>query len=121
MRRSGLPFAIVRPSMLFGPGDQGINMFRAIARTGFLPLFANGTVQPVNAETVAALIVAAADCRVRDRVVEAGGPEIMTYRELADRVHFAGYIFVGVIVLFIVLVFVLGDQDWLHRGVAFGA
>lgn len=29
-----------------------------------------------------------------------------TYRELADRVHFAGYIFVGVIVLFIVLVFV---------------
>ena len=29
-----------------------------------------------------------------------------TYRELADTVHFAGYIFVGVIVLFIVLVFI---------------
>jgi membrane protein DedA with SNARE-associated domain len=29
-----------------------------------------------------------------------------TYRELADRIHFAGYIFVGVIVLFLVLVFV---------------
>lgn len=29
-----------------------------------------------------------------------------TYRELADTVHFAGYLFVGVIVLFIVLVFV---------------
>jgi membrane-associated protein len=29
-----------------------------------------------------------------------------TFRELADTVHFAGYIFVGVIVLFIVLVFV---------------
>lgn len=29
-----------------------------------------------------------------------------TYRELADTVHFAGYIFVGVIVLFIVLVYV---------------
>lgn len=29
-----------------------------------------------------------------------------TYRELADTVHFAGYIFVGVIVLFIALVFV---------------
>nr|WP_243847576.1 DedA family protein [Microbacterium ulmi] len=28
-----------------------------------------------------------------------------TYRELADRLHFAGYIFVGVIVLFFVLVF----------------
>ena len=29
-----------------------------------------------------------------------------TYRELADRLHYAGYIFVGVIVLFLVLVFV---------------
>ena len=29
-----------------------------------------------------------------------------TYRELADTVHFAGYLFVGVIVLFIVLAFV---------------
>ena len=29
-----------------------------------------------------------------------------TFRELADTVHFAGYIFVGVIVLFIILVFV---------------
>ncbi|SFS05623.1 membrane protein DedA, SNARE-associated domain [Microbacterium sp. cf046] len=29
-----------------------------------------------------------------------------TYRELADRLHFAGYIFVGVIVVFLLLVFV---------------
>jgi membrane-associated protein len=29
-----------------------------------------------------------------------------TYRELADRLHFAGYIFVGIIVLFLVLVYI---------------
>jgi membrane protein DedA with SNARE-associated domain len=29
-----------------------------------------------------------------------------TYRELADRLHFAGYIFVGIIVGFLLLVFV---------------
>ncbi|QIG40581.1 DedA family protein [Microbacterium sp. 4R-513] len=29
-----------------------------------------------------------------------------TYRDLADRIHYAGYLFVGVIVLFLVLVFV---------------
>jgi membrane protein DedA with SNARE-associated domain len=29
-----------------------------------------------------------------------------TYRELADRLHFAGYIFVGLIVVFLVLVYV---------------
>jgi membrane protein DedA with SNARE-associated domain len=46
-----------------------------------------------------------------------------TYRELADQLHFAGYIFVGIIVLFLLLVFVskkvierverkhLGDDD----------
>jgi hypothetical protein len=28
-----------------------------------------------------------------------------TYRELADRLHFAGYVFVGIIVVFLVLVF----------------
>ncbi|MET0782467.1 MAG: hypothetical protein ABWZ16_13235, partial [Microbacterium sp.] len=28
-----------------------------------------------------------------------------TYRELADRLHFAGYIFVGIIVIFLLLVF----------------
>ena len=87
VRRSGLPFAIVRPSMLFGPGDRSINTFRAIARTGFLPLFANGTVQPVSVDTVASLIAAVVSRRVRDRVVEVGGPEVMTYRELADRIH----------------------------------
>lgn len=29
-----------------------------------------------------------------------------TYRELADRIHFAGYLFVGVIVLFLVLIYI---------------
>ncbi|KTS65368.1 hypothetical protein NS206_04645 [Microbacterium testaceum] len=29
-----------------------------------------------------------------------------TYRELADRIHYAGYVFVGILVLFLVLVFV---------------
>lgn len=30
-----------------------------------------------------------------------------TYRELADRIHYAGYIFIGIIVAFLVLVFVV--------------
>jgi membrane protein DedA with SNARE-associated domain len=29
-----------------------------------------------------------------------------TYRELSDQIHYAGYIFVGVIIAFIVLVFI---------------
>jgi len=87
VRSSRLPFAIIRPSMLFGDGDRSVNRFRAFARTGFLPLFGNGKVQPVSVDTVAAVVVAAAENRVRNRAAEVGGQEIFTYAQLADRVH----------------------------------
>jgi len=84
---SGLSYAIIRPSMIFGPEDKSINMFRAICRTGFFPLFAEGKVQPVHVDTVARTIIAAIEGRIRDRIVEVGGPETFTYRELAGRIH----------------------------------
>jgi len=87
VRSSGLPYAIIRPSMVFGKEDKSVNTFRALARTGFLPLFGNGTVQPISVDTLADLVVAAVDKRIRNRTVEVGGPEVMTYRQLADRIH----------------------------------
>jgi NADH dehydrogenase len=87
IQASGLPYAIIRPSMIFGPGDRSINMFRSICRTGFYPVLGKGTTQPVSVDTVAAMIAAAADLRIRDRVVELGGPEVFTYAQLADRIH----------------------------------
>jgi NADH dehydrogenase len=85
--KSRVPYAIIRPSMMFGEKDKSINRIRAISRTGFFPLLANGTVQPVHVDTVAALIVAAVERRIRDRTVEVGGPEVFTYRQIAGRVH----------------------------------
>ncbi len=39
-----------------------------------------------------------------------------TYRELADRIHFAGYLFVGVILVFLILVFVSKKIiEWVER------
>lgn len=87
LQASGLPYAIIRPSMIFGDRDRSVNLFRKICRTGFFPVLAKGTVQPVSVDTVARLVVAAAYLRVRDRVVEVGGPEVMTYVQLADRIH----------------------------------
>ncbi|MDD9953258.1 MAG: NAD-dependent epimerase/dehydratase family protein [Candidatus Woesearchaeota archaeon] len=84
---SGVPYAIIRPSMIFGKKDKSINMFRKICQTGFYPLLANGTVQPVAVETVANVAVAAANRRIRNRTVEVGGPEIFTYASLAKRIH----------------------------------
>lgn len=87
VRKSGLPFAIIRPSMIFGPEDKSINTFRKISRTGLFPVMGTGTVQPVSIDTVAAVILAAVERRIRNRVVEIGGPEIFTYKQLADRIH----------------------------------
>jgi NADH dehydrogenase len=84
---SGLPYTIVRPSIIFGPEDRSINRFRVIARTGVFPVFAHGKVQPVSVETVAELIAAAAEQRTRKRIIEVGGPEVFTLEELADRIH----------------------------------
>jgi len=45
--------------------------------------------------------------------VSAGAAAAGSYRELSGRLHFAGYIFVGIIAAFIVLVFFV--KKWLHR------
>jgi uncharacterized protein YbjT (DUF2867 family) len=87
VQKAGLPYAIIRPSMIFGAEDKSINRFRAIARTGFFPLLGNGAVQPVSVDTVAAVIAAAAEGRIKNRIAEVGGPEILTQEQLLDRIH----------------------------------
>ncbi len=57
VEKSGMPYAIIRPSIIAGPGKSATEMFRKISRTGFMPLFANGKVQPVHRDTVAKLVV----------------------------------------------------------------
>lgn len=45
--------------------------------------------------------------------VSVGAAAAGSYRELSGRLHFAGYIFVGIIAAFILLVFLV--KKWLHR------
>jgi NADH dehydrogenase len=79
---------ILRPSVLFGPGDAFIGALDALARaTPVLPLFGAGDtrLQPVFAGDVAA---AAARALARPvsagRLYELGGPRVYTYRELLE-------------------------------------
>jgi uncharacterized protein YbjT (DUF2867 family) len=76
---------IVRPSLLFGPGDGFFTRFATLARMlPVLPLAGADTrFQPVFAGDVAAAIVKAVDGAVpRGRLYEFGGPETRTLREL---------------------------------------
>ncbi len=80
---------ILRPSLLFGPGDSFFNRFGALARgLPVLPLAGAETrFQPVFVGDVAEAVALAAEGRVAGgRVYELGGPEVRTLRELVDYV-----------------------------------
>ncbi|MDQ3065766.1 MAG: NmrA family NAD(P)-binding protein, partial [Actinomycetota bacterium] len=81
---SGLPHAIVRPTLVFGPRDILVNNIAwGLRRAPVFPLAGNGAyrVQPVSVEDVATICVDAAE-RSDDIVLDAAGPETLTYEEL---------------------------------------
>lgn len=86
---AAFPRAIVlRPSVVFGPEDQFLNRFAALASVSpVLPLIGGGRTpfQPVYVGDVAQAVVAALDGRgEHGAVYELGGPEILTLRQIFD-------------------------------------
>lgn len=77
---------ILRPSVIFGPGDAFVNRLAAMGRQApVLPLFGTGgtRLQPVFVGDVAeACARALADPSTQGRVYELGGPRVYPYREL---------------------------------------
>ncbi len=80
---------IMRPSIIFGPGDGFFNLLGGLARMlPVLPVIgAKSRFQPVYVGDVAEAFVAAAEGKVRGgRVYELGGPEVETHLQLMARV-----------------------------------
>ena len=79
---------IVRPSIVFGPEDQFFNRFAAMARMSpLLPLIGGGRTrfQPVFVGDLGAAVAAiAAGAGKPGTIYEAGGPEVLSFRELLD-------------------------------------
>ncbi|KZT41406.1 NAD(P)-binding protein [Sistotremastrum suecicum HHB10207 ss-3] len=84
---------IIRPSLVFGPGDEFFARFAKMSQImPFLPVFGLGGTrfQPVYAADVARIIEAIAGGdenllnEVRGKVIEAGGPDVFTYKELMN-------------------------------------
>jgi len=85
--RSGFPEAVVvRPSVIFGPGDAFFNRFAAMAvSTPALPLIGGGATrfQPVFVGDVAAAVVATlADPSAQGLTYELGGPAVYSFEAL---------------------------------------
>jgi NADH dehydrogenase len=81
---------ILRPSIVFGPEDDFFNRFAALARISpVLPLIGGGKtkIQPVFAGDVAKAILAALTGRAEaEASYEVGGPEVLTMKEIMQRV-----------------------------------
>lgn len=80
---SGLSYAIVRPTVIFGRGDVFINNVAWILR--HFPVFAipgdgQYLIQPVHVDDLARICVEAAEPD-HNLVVDAAGPELFTYKE----------------------------------------
>ena len=77
---------ILRPSVIFGPGDSFLNKLAGMARQApVLPLFGTGgtRLQPVFVGDVAqACVKVLADLSTQGRVYELGGPRVYAYEEL---------------------------------------
>jgi uncharacterized protein YbjT (DUF2867 family) len=91
VKEAGMSWAVVRPTLIFGPGDILINNIAWLLRR--MPVFLIAgrglyRVQPVAGEDVADIAVWAA-AEKENVVVDAAGPEIMTYADLVGSVAVA--------------------------------
>jgi NADH dehydrogenase len=85
---SGLSYAIVRPTVIFGAEDILINNIAWFVRT--FPVFAipgdgQYRVRPIYVEDMARMLVDAAESR-EDGIFDAVGPEILAFEELVNRI-----------------------------------
>lgn len=80
---SGIPFVVVRSSIVFGPGDDFFHRLRFSLRFPVVPLPGGGTArfQPVHVTDVARCLRAALRTPLTG-TYEIGGPEPLTYRQL---------------------------------------
>ncbi|KAF8913093.1 hypothetical protein CPB84DRAFT_1760323 [Gymnopilus junonius] len=80
---------IIRPSLVFGPEDDFFNRFAKLSKfLPFLPVFGGGEslFQPIYVDDIARLTTKLCEEKVGKelggKIIEAGGPQIYTYRDL---------------------------------------
>ncbi|OGO09154.1 MAG: epimerase [Chloroflexi bacterium RBG_13_60_9] len=88
LRESGLSWAIVRPTLVYGGEDILVNNIAWLMRKfPVFPIFGDGryAVQPVHVEDVAEIAVRAADS-ADEWIVDAAGPERFAFRDFVRRI-----------------------------------
>ena len=90
LRASGLPFAILQSSLMFGAGDRLIEgSIGLVRRTGLqvVPGTGKTMLQPIwVGDVVSCLVRALRDDGVLDRTIPLGGPQHLSSEEIADQI-----------------------------------
>ena len=86
VRASGISYTILRPSLIYGPGDQfTIRLAEMIRLSPLLPVVGSGKskIQPIFIDDVVTCILTAvrSDCCFNE-IYEIGGPQQLTYEEV---------------------------------------
>ena len=83
---SGLRWTILRPSWVYGPRDRSLNKFAFFAKVlPFVPLTGSGRnrVRPLHVDDVGEAVAAAVKLPgAEDQVIELGGPQFLTIRQV---------------------------------------
>ena len=90
VKESGLEHVIFRPSFIFGKDGGALKTFQRVVRLSpVIPVFGAGDqrIQPIWIEDVAEYYAAAIDLpEAANRTFEVGGPDVVTYEDLYDRI-----------------------------------
>ncbi len=86
VRESGVPYTIMRPSLIYGPGDQfTLRLAEIIRQSPVLPVIGSGKskVQPIFIDDVVDCIIKAVTSdSFLNEIYEIGGPEQLTYEDV---------------------------------------
>lgn len=90
VQASGMAYTILRPSLIYGPGDQfTLRLADAIKLSPVLPVIGSGRskVQPLHIDDVVSCIAKAVGSKAFfNRTFEIGGPEQLTYEQVTKEI-----------------------------------
>ncbi len=85
---SGVPYTIIRPSIVFGAGDEFLNSLAALVRVlPITPIIGSGRnrLQPISVDDLAQCVAIAVEREdLKGRTLELGGPQQLSYDEMVS-------------------------------------
>jgi uncharacterized protein YbjT (DUF2867 family) len=87
IKSSGMPYVVLRPSLVFGPEDKFFNMLKPMLSLPIIPVAGNGKTkfQPIYVEDLASCLVQAVEKdESLNEVWEVAGPQQFSFDEMLD-------------------------------------